>query len=281
MNPTPESPNLVEPTGPVDPQLSFLVVKTIDNRPLALLANYSLHYVGTESDLEISSDYYGAFCKFVRERLGSRESDQPFVAIMSNGTSGYINNISFRKKRPPQAPYAQIRAVAKALADHVSEACAQLEYHEWLPLEARQKEINLGVRHPDAADLARSEAILREAGSRPVASAAEVYAREGVLLDRYPATVPVVLQVIKIGDLRIAAIPCEVFAEIGLEIKKRISPKPAFTIELANGYNGYLPTPEQHALGGYETWRARSSYLEVGASPKIVSALMELFAELE
>ena len=27
-------------------------------------------------------------------------------------------------------------------------------------------------------------------------------------------------------------------------------------IELANGYNGYLPTPQQHALGGYETWRS-------------------------
>ena len=62
-----------------------------------------------------------------------------------------------------------------------------------------------------------------------------------------------------------SAIPCEVFVEIGLEIKAKSPLKPTFTIELANGYNGYLPTPEQHALGGYETWRARSSYLEVDA----------------
>jgi hypothetical protein len=81
----------------------------------------------------------------------------------------------------------------------------------------------------------------------------------------------------RIGDLGIAAIPCEVFVEIGLEIKAKSPFKPTFAISLANGYNGYLPTPEHHKLGGYETWRARSSYLEVDAAPKIVDTVMELF----
>jgi hypothetical protein len=51
-------------------------------------------------------------------------------------------------------------------------------------------------------------------------------------------------------------------------------------VELANGYNGYLPTPQQHAWGGYETWRARSSYLEEDASLKIVRNLQEMLSEL-
>ena len=74
--------------------------------------------------------------------------------------------------------------------------------------------------------------------------------------------------------------PCEVFAEIGLELKRRSPLRPTFTIELANGYNGYLPSPEQHALGGYETWRATSSYLEVQASRKMTEALLEMLAEV-
>ncbi|MDP3073431.1 MAG: hypothetical protein Q8N18_24280, partial [Opitutaceae bacterium] len=53
-----------------------------------------------------------------------------------------------------------------------------------------------------------------------------------------------------------------------------------FTISLANGYNGYLPTPEHHRLGGYETWRARSSYLETEAATVIVKTLRELLAEV-
>lgn len=45
---------------------------------------------------------------------------------------------------------------------------------------------------------------------------------------------------------------------------------------VANGYNGYLPTPEQHALGGYETWRSGWSYLEESASRKITEALIKM-----
>ena len=51
-------------------------------------------------------------------------------------------------------------------------------------------------------------------------------------------------------------------------------------ISLANGAHGYLPTPAQHKLGGYETWRARSSYLEPEASTKIVATLRELLKEV-
>jgi hypothetical protein len=43
-----------------------------------------------------------------------------------------------------------------------------------------------------------------------------------------------------------------------------------------NGYFGYLPPPDQHKLGGYTTWRARTSMLEVEAEPKIAAAVLEL-----
>ncbi len=109
----------------------------------------------------------------------------------------------------------------------------------------------------------------------------EVYARETVLLAKYPPTVKAKLQALRVGDLGIVAVPCEVFVEIGLEIKKTSPLKPTFTIELANGYNGYLPTPEQHKLGGYETWRARSSYLEPDASTKIVATLRGLLRQVK
>ena len=104
----------------------------------------------------------------------------------------------------------------------------------------------------------------------------EIYARETVLLAKYPPKVKVILQAIRIGELGIVATPCETFVEIGLEVKKQSPRRPTFTIELANGYNGYLPTPEQHQLGGYETWRARSSYLEVNASRRITATVLEL-----
>lgn len=40
-----------------------------------------------------------------------------------------------------------------------------------------------------------------------------------------------------------------------------------------------LPTPEQHGWGGYESWPARSSFLEVEAAPKITAGLLDLLDE--
>jgi hypothetical protein len=51
-------------------------------------------------------------------------------------------------------------------------------------------------------------------------------------------------------------------------------------IELANGSSGYLPPPEQFELGGYTTWRARTSYLETGAEPRIQEELATMLHEL-
>ena len=88
------------------------------------------------------------------------------------------------------------------------------------------------------------------------------------------------LQAIRIGELGIAAIPNEVFALTGLKIKAR-SPLPlTMNIELANGSEGYIPPPEQHVLGGYTTWPARTAALEVQAEPKIVEAVLGLLEQV-
>lgn len=68
--------------------------------------------------------------------------------------------------------------------------------------------------------------------------------------------------------------------ETGLAVKRQSPLKPTFVIELANGYNGYLPAPEQHQLGGYETWRARSAYLAVDAEPRIRETMLRLLNEV-
>ena len=47
-------------------------------------------------------------------------------------------------------------------------------------------------------------------------------------------------------------------------------------VELANGSEGYIPPPEQHTLGGYTTWPARTAGLEVQAEPKIVDTMLKL-----
>lgn len=275
MNPGYLNSGLVEQAGTIDPDVSILSLQTMQGQPLALLANYSLHYVGGVEPL--SADYFGAFAERIGELLKAGKVEPAFVGILSNGTSGDINNVNFSGPAPPRRqPYEQIKIVADSVARAAHQAYLTIQHRDGVSLAMAEKEIELGVRLPAAEEVVRAKQIINEARGQGLKSLPEIYARETVLMSKYPATVKARLQAIRIGDLGIVSSPCETFVETGLEIKKKSPLKPTFVIELANGYNGYLPTPAQHRLGGYETWRARSSYLEVNASEKITAALLEL-----
>jgi len=279
MNPGAGNPDILEPAGPVDPELSILSVVTPAGRPVALLANYGLHYVGGVGPGHLSADYFGAFAARVGELL-EVPAGAPFVGIMTNGASGDVNNVDVKAPRVQFAPYEKIRQVADRVAREAVRVHGSLRHADSARLGAATADLSLGVRKPGAADLARARELLARAPGPDYAAMPEIYARETLLLAAYPDEVPVRLQALRVGDLTVSAIPCEVFADIGLELKARSRRRPHFTVSLANGYNGYLPTPEHHALGGYETWRARSSYLEVQASRKIVEALEGLLDAL-
>jgi hypothetical protein len=107
----------------------------------------------------------------------------------------------------------------------------------------------------------------------------EVYAKEAVYLHDEPRRA-LKLQAIRVGELGITAIPNEVYAITGLKIKARSPFETTMNIELANGSEGYIPPPEQHALGGYTTWPARTAGLEVQAEPKIVAAVLTLLEQV-
>lgn len=287
MNPPRDLSELIEPAGPTDPELSILSLQALDGRPITLLANYSLHYVGGTGSGQISADYFGAFAELIKERVTSDYGVKPelnkyppFVGIMSNGTSGDINNVNFTEQSEPREPYSQILKVAGEVADEAYRVYQRLEYHDWVPLDVQVSELDLGVRLPDQSELQRAKKIVQQATGPGMQSREEIYARETIFLSEYPATVSLKLQAIQIGELAITAIPCEVFVEIGLELKELSPFDQTFTISLANGYNGYLPTVKHHELGGYETWRAKSSYLEIGAAPKVVDQLENLLTKL-
>lgn len=281
MNPRRGSDELVKPAGPVDPRLSVLSVQHADGRPLALLANFGIHYCGGFKSGQVSADYFGMFAKRIGELLRADAVEPPFVGIMSNGTSGDISNgFDFRKPAPKKAPYQWMQEVAEMVADEALRVVGGIEHHDSVSLAMRQTELDLAVRRPDQARLAWAREVWSKAQGKARLTRPEIYAREAIHLAGYPATVSLKLQALRIGELGIAAIPCEVFAETGLAIKQSSPLEPTFVIELANGYNGYLPTPQQHQWGGYETWPARSSCLEVEAETKIRAEVLSLLDKM-
>jgi len=265
-----------------DSGLPVISIQTPEGRPIALLANYSLHYVGGTDPGEVSADYFGMFAERMKKLLQSDSNQYPqFVAMLSNGTSGNINNVNNKGSRLSLPPYVRMQQVANIVAAETYKAYQNIKYQDWISLSSVQTEIALGVRLPDKKEIERAKEIISKAKTPIMESREEIYARETMLIRDFPKQVSLILQAFRLGDLAITAVPCEVFVEIGLEIKEKSPFKPTFTTSLANGYNGYLPTPEHHKLGGYETWRARSSYLEVEASNKVTETLFDLLNKLK
>lgn len=279
MNPPGGSPNLVEPAGPTDPVVSFLVFREPGGRPISVYASYSLHYVGGVGDGHVSSDYFGVFSEHLKHLVGASQQSPPFVAMLANGTSGDINNIPFRQPRAGKKPYEQMQYVAEDVAGRVHQALASLTYRRDVRLAARYREPTLAWRRPTDSERKWAEETIAK-GPKSKGDLSYIYAERTMRLADYPETTTVPIQVLAIGDVCLGTMPCEVFCEIGLEFKQRSPLQPALLTSLAHGYFGYLPTPRHFALGGYETWIG-TNRLEREASDKLLAQLLEMAAEIK
>lgn len=280
MNPPAGSPDILEPAGPTDPTISILALREPDGKPIAILSSYSLHYVGGVGPGHISADYYGMFCRRLEQLRQPDRQDPPFVAIMSNGTSGDVNSVNFRQPRPKLPPYVRMQAIADDLADKVFRALAAAEYRDRVTLAARYREVPVDWRRPTAEQIEWAKRMIAE---RPKDSAKadlpRIYAERTMGMVDLPAANTVPVQVFRIGDLCIGTMPCEVFCEIGLEFKKRCPQRPALLISLTHDYLGYLPAARHFELGGYETWLG-TNRLEPAAAAKMLEALLAMAAEV-
>jgi neutral ceramidase len=272
------------PAAPTDPGIGFLAVKGIDDSWIAVLGNYSLHYVGDWHVDSISADYFGEFSNQIKNKL---QAGEDFVGMMSNGTSGDINIWDFRNPdRYPKEQFAKTKLIGGDLAQKVYETLQNESWQLSPALAVQFKELGLGIRKPSAAELANATQIVIDTENYnhldlSPESMVKIYAREQVLLNEYPDTSVSAIQAIKIGNLIIGALGGEFFAETGLWLKQQIADKNYFTICLANTYDGYILPSHEIEKGGYESWRARSSYLEVEAENKIRNELLGMIKKME
>ena len=264
-------------SGPEDPELLLVSVQARDGRPLAVLGNFSMHYFG---HTDLSADYFGLFSEGLRRRLAPAPDPgrAPFVGILSHGCSGDIWRRDYA--RPADwNPALRIEDYTDGLLDLAERALRNVEHRADADLAMAERRFTLAYRVPDRQRLAWAQRLVDGMGGREPRTTEEVYAREQLHLHERRQT-EVVVQALRVGDLALASVPTETYALTGLRIKAA-SPLPrTMVIELANGGDGYIPPPEQHLLGGYNTWPARSAGLEVDAERRIAEAATDLLEQV-
>lgn len=268
MHPGNLSRNHTGPSGPADVDFSVLAVRRMNGKLLSVLGNYAFHYRGAAP---VSADVCGRFGNTLAVLLGKDQVEENFVGMLSQGTSGDSMWRDYSKKRG-EPGFEQYN---RELAQVAQTALDQVKYRRDISLAMAETTLKLRRRVPDEKRLAQAKQVAEKTKDRLPRSRPEVYALEAVFLHNEPE-VELKLQAVRIGEMGITTLPNEVYGITGLKLKKQSPLAHTFNIELANGGQGYIPPPEQHHLGGYTTWPARTAGLEEDAEPKIVDTLLAL-----
>jgi hypothetical protein len=271
MHPGYQNPDYIGPSGAVDTGLSLVSFQTPAGKPVAVLANYSMHYFGAKP---VSADYFGLFCEKLSRRIAGKSGEAP-VVILSQGTAGDLHWMDYSRSKPS----ITLDTYADEVAQVAMDAYAGIRYQDQASLAMAERKLTLRRRVADEKRMAWAREKAASIKDGKPKTKEQLYALEQVLIFNEPQR-ELRLQAIRIGELGITAIPNEVFGVTGLKLKAQSPLVPTFNIELANGGEGYIPPPSQHKLGGYTTWAARTAALEVQAEPKIVDALLGLLEQV-
>ncbi len=274
------NPDILEPAGPIDPQVGVLGAWNKEGQFLGCVVNFACH--ATTGPGGISADWIYYLEKTVRGLMGDQA-----VVVFLQGMSGDVTQVNNR------SPY-QIKQFGEISSRYVggrvgAEAIKTLLAMEQAagplaPVAARTQVIKLQRRAPKPERVARAlETVQQDPGQ--VDATEWTFAKEIVVLDARIKKEPIAdveVQAVQVGPVVLLACPAEYFCQYGLDLKAGSKFPITFPVSLANDCIGYVPTEE--ALGphggGYETRLTSYSNLEPAAGRQIANALIGLSAQL-
>jgi hypothetical protein len=269
------NPDIVEPAGPMDPDVAVIAIENVQGELLGCIVNHALHGTVVGGN-KFSADWIGYMRQTIRGGLG-----RDIGVVFINGACGDITQVDNRNPRPAEFGEAWGRRIGTTLGAEALKVIARMEYASDVPLAVTVESLDLAIR-----DLAESDEALvaRESPGSGLGSAQnEAYLREAAMVRARKAESPtakVEVQAMRIGPAAIATNPTEYFCALGLAIKEGSPWKPTLVAELANGYAGYAPTKEAFTGGGYEVRTARSSFLAPGTGEEMAAAAVRLLKGL-
>jgi len=274
------NPDIVEPAGPIDPEVGVLGAWDKDGRCIGCVVNYACH--ATTNPGGISANWIYPMEQTIQGAMGDQ-----CVVVFLPGASGdvtQVNNLN-PNVHPDAEDWCRLvgaRVGAEAVGTLVSMARGPLG-----PLDVQQKFLNIPRRVPSPERVKKAMEIVGRPMPHDSVGAAEwVFAKETVLLDAKLAKEPtarVEVQAIQVGPAVFVSNPAEFFVQLGLDIKAN-SPFPfTFPVSMANDCVGYVPTEEAFGPhgGGYETRLTSYSNLDVTAGTQIVAAGVALARQMK
>ena len=264
FNPGVRNPAIVRPAGPIDPDLPF-VLFTKDKKPVGSLSVFALH-LDTVGGTAYSADYPAHLADELRREFG-----EAFISVFATGTCGDINHIDVSGQR---------RYTARMIGQQL--AIAILSARDRLPLErpalaVMAAPLSLPLRSVSDAQAASAKANMARVGTNDLPFLTQVETVTTLDLMRRGPALDTEVQVLRLHpDVAIVLLPGEVFADLGLAIKRGSPFKHTLVIELSNDNPAYIPTEKAFKEGSYETVNSR---IAPGGGERLVETAIELLKE--
>ena len=236
--------------GPDDHSHLALSVEDADGNVLAIL-----HHATSHPTIFYGADFYSAGFPGEARRL-LRETFGPIPVLFFNGAQGDImcDNPLGRHDRH-ESRECRLRRIANILAGETLRVMHDAPMHDDIALAHTFEDMPVDVRLPDPERLAWARATLERYEKSEEVSRVDRMVAFGVdLLQRQFGDNPrdtLAIHALRIGDLAIATQPCELYCQLGLNIKRRSPAHATAVFGLTDGNGGYCPTIEGILGGGY------------------------------
>lgn len=259
-----------------DSNFSFIAVRSTSGDPICILGNYSSYSIRNEKGKDLATSSYGEISRQLEELMPAVNKEaKPFVTIMTKGTSTAATPMD--STGLDSENNETTNPMAENIANDVAAHYQSLTFQDWIPIKISSKNITLKLHDfnamEDTSEVSENDTLLSDTLNKEDSSSKSKVAKE------YPKESDFPLQTIVIGDLAIAAVPFEVFAETGLKIKEANVFPHSFTIGFANGNWGYLPTSQQYEDEENNTWISESN-VQKNASEFVSDQLLDQFSAL-
>jgi hypothetical protein len=280
------NPDIIEPAGPIDPDVGVLGAWSKSGELLGCVVNYACH--ATTFPGAVSADWIFHLENTIRGVFG-----KACGVVFLNGACGDVTQVDNQSLRESEFGERWARHVGTRVGGEAVKVLVSAERSDRATLAASSNVLKIKRRRPAADRLKRCKELVEKShevsGSEWTDSSKateSIFAREALLIDyiaeRYPVA-NVELQAIQIGPAAFLSNPSEYFCALGLEIKKA-SPFPmTCVVTMANGSVGYVPDEAafEPSGGGYETILTSYSNLETKAGSTIRDESIRLARSLK
>lgn len=270
-------PDIVAPAGPEDPTVTVLGFRSPDETvPFGAIVHFACHATHMNG-LGYSADYPRWIIDTLRAVYGPQ-----FGVVFLNGASGDVTQVDNRSDRPYEFGPYWCRRTGEAVGAAAIQALAKADYFSDATLDVFGSRIRVPIRSVEPRE--RQEARKRLGKAVPAEDDIEaIYARELLLVDALRRRTPqwaIEIQAVRLADAALWTVPAELFQAFAERIRESSLFPHLLCVTLANGYAGYVCTPDAFAAGGYENRTARSSLLVPEAGDRIVQAVGRLLGRL-